>query len=316
MIKNRRAFIIGLKGYKISKKEILFLKKFKPWGIILFSRNIKTIQQVKNLNSHIKKIFSDKNYPILIDEEGGSVSRLNKILISSNFTGQYFGSKYDADRKNFNKYADIYINQISFLLRDLGININNSPILDIKRKISDIIIGSRSFSSNKLIVSKIGKYFIEKFHENKIATVMKHIPGHGLAQVDSHKKTPIVYKNLNYLLKNDFIPFKNQKSLFAMTAHIIYKDIDKNNTATHSKEVISIIRKKIKFNNIIITDDISMKALKFSIKKNTTMAFNAGCNLVLHCNAKMNEMIKVAENSPKLDKFLMKKTLEFYKLVL
>ncbi len=315
MINNRRAFIVGLKGYKISKKEILFLKKFKPWGIILFSRNIKSIQQLKNLNLHIKKIFSDKNYPILIDEEGGRVSRLNKILISSNFTAQYFGTKYRTDRKNFDKYIDIYINQISFLLRDLGININNSPILDLKRGISDIIIGDRSFSSNKLIVSKIGKYFIKKFHENKVATVMKHIPGHGLAKVDSHKKTPLVSKNLNYLFKNDFIPFKNQKSLFAMTAHIIYKNIDKNNTATHSKEVISIIRKKIKFNNIIITDDISMKALKFSIKKNTTMAFSAGCNLVLHCNAKMNEMIKVAENSPKLDNFLMKKTLEFYKLV-
>ncbi len=315
MIKGRRAFIVGLKGLKLSKNEVNFLKKYKPWGIILFSRNISTIHQLKNLCISIRKIFFDKKYPILIDEEGGQVSRLNKILLSTSFSGEYFGKIYQKDKKNFEKYLEIYINQISFLLRDLGININNVPVLDLRRNCSEIIVGNRAFSNNKNIVSNIGKLFIKKFHENKIATVIKHIPGHGLSKVDSHFKMPVISNNLSYLIKNDFFPFKNQNSLFAMTAHIVFKNIDKFYTVTHSKKVISIIRKKIKFKNILISDDISMKALKFSIETNTIKAFNAGCNLVLHCNANMNEMKKVAKNSPKIDKFLMKKTLEFYKLV-
>ena len=315
MIKNRKAFIVGIKGLRLKKKEIFFLKKYKPWGIILFERNIQSIKQVKNLTTEIKKLFSDINYPILIDQEGGTVSRLNNILISSNFSGEYFGNKFLKKNHNFQNLLDIYINQISFLLKYLGININNAPVLDIRRKCSEIIVGNRSFSKNKIKVSKIGKFFIRKFHDKKIATVIKHIPGHGLAKVDSHQKTPIVNQNLRYLIKNDFFPFKNQSSLFAMTAHIIYTDIDRNFTATHSKKVISIVRNIINFKNIIITDDISMKSLKFSIENNTIEAFKAGCNLVLHCNAKMSEMIKVAKNSPKIDNFLMKKTLEFYKLV-
>ena len=109
--------------------------------------------------------------------------------------------------------------------------------------------------------------------------------------------------------------FKNKKSLFAITAHIIYQDIDKKFTATHSKEVIKLIKNKIKFNNLLISDDISMKALKFSIKENTIKAFKAGCDLVLHCNAKHGEMITVAKNSPKVNAFITKKTSQFYKIL-
>ncbi len=315
MIKRRKAFIVGIKGAKLFKDEINFLKIYKPWGIILFSRNIKSIDQARKLTTSIKKIFKDKNYPIMVDQEGGKVSRLNKILLSSSFTGKYFGDRYKNDKKNFSKYVDLYVDQTSHLLRDIGININNSPVLDLRKKCSDIIIGNRAYSSNKKIVSKIGKTFISKFHNNKIATVMKHIPGHGQANVDSHKDTPIISKNLKYLINNDFFPFKNQKSIFAMTAHIIFKKIDNKFTVTHSKKSILIIRNKINFKKIIISDDISMKALKYSIEENTIRAFNAGCNLVLHCNGKMSEMLKVAKNSPKIDNFIMKKTKEFYKLI-
>ena len=112
---------------------------------------------------------------------------------------------------------------------------------------------------------------------------MKHIPGHGLAKVDSHKFTPTVTKNLNYLNKNDFFPFKKKQSYFAMTAHVIYRSIDKLNTATHSKKIIVLIRKKIGFKNILISDDLSMKSLKDDLKTNTIKTFSAGCNLALHC---------------------------------
>ena len=315
MIKYRKSFIVGLKGIFLAKKEIFFLKKYKPWGVILFSRNIKSIEQVQKLIFKIKSIFNDKNYPILIDQEGGRVSRVEKIIITTPFSGEYFGFVYKKKKKNISQHINIYINQISYLLREIGVNINTLPVLDIRRKNANLIISDRSFSNNPKIVKKIGSLFIEKLHKNKIATVIKHIPGHGLAKSDSHISTPKVKNNLKYLIKNDFFPFKNQKSLFAMTAHIIYESIDPILTATHSKKMINIIRNKIMFKNIIISDDISMKALKFSIEENTIKAFSAGCNIVLHCNGKMSEMIKVAKNSPKLDSFLMKKTSEFYKLI-
>ena len=144
---------------------------------------------------------------------------------------------------------------------------------------------------------------------------MKHIPGHGLAKVDSHKSLPIVDKNLNYLIQNDFKTFKNKESLLAMTAHILFKNIDKTNCVTHSKNIIKIIREKIKFKNILISDDISMNALKYSTSKNTLKAFTAGCNIVLHCNANLAEMKKVAKNAPFLDQFLIKKTSQLYKIL-
>ena len=315
MIKSRRSFIIGIKGIKLNRKEISFIKKYKPWGVILFTRNIKTIEQTKRLTNSIRKIYKDKNFPILVDQEGGRVARLNNIILSTAFSGNFFGNIYKKDPKNLNYYLDIYINQISYLLREIGINLNTSPVLDLKVKNTTKIIGDRAFSSNLKIVNKIGDLVIEKFHYNKIGTVIKHIPGHGLAKSDSHIRTPYIYKNLNYLKRNDFKVFKNKKSIFAMTAHIIFSKIDPTNTVTHSKKLINIIRNEINFKNLIISDDISMKSLKFSTLINTEKAFQAGCNLVLHCNARMSEMKIVAENSPKLDNFLLKKTLEFYKLV-
>ena len=197
----------------------------------------------------------------------------------------------------------------------LGININTVPVLDVRRKITNNIIGNRSFSSNPFQVSKLGKICINKFHENSIGTVIKHIPGHGLSKVDSHNKLPIVNHNINLLNKIDFFPFKKQNAFLAMTAHIVYTSIDKKNTATHSQKIIKIIRKKIGFKNIIMSDDISMKALKYSISKNTIQAFNAGCNLVLHCNGKYKEMLMVAKNSPLLSDFVIKKTSQLMNII-
>ena len=315
MISERRAFIIGIKGTKLKNREILFLKKFKPWGVILFSRNINTISQTQELTNHIKKIFKDKYYPILIDEEDGRVSRLRKFIDNSVFSADFFGKLLIKDKKKFNIYFDVYVKQIGHLLNILGININTVPVLDVRRKITNKIIGNRSYSSKAKIVSKIGKFCISNFHKQRIATIIKHIPGHGLAKVDSHKKLPIVNKSLREMNKIDFFPFKNNKSLLAMTAHIMYSKIDKNNTATHSKKVIKLIRKKIGYKNLLLSDDISMNALKYSITENTIRAFNAGCNLVLHCNANYSEMLQVANNSPIINNFVIKKTSQFINII-
>ena len=312
---NRRSFITGIKSITLSVKEKKFLQQYKPWGVILFSRNIKSLKQAKKLTDQIKKIFKDKSYPILIDQEGGRVNRLKKIINTDHLTGEFFGKLYLKDKKKFYNNYKTFIKQTSFLLKSIGANINTLPILDLRLKGSSSIIGDRSFSKNPKTVSKIGDICINNFHSNNIGTVIKHIPGHGLAKVDSHKLTPTVDKNLKYLIKNDFSAFKKKSSLFAMTAHIIYRNIDKTNTVTHSKKIIKLIRDNIKFKNIIMSDDISMKSLKSSIKVNTLRAFDAGCDLVLHCNGNIKEMCDVAINSPPISKFIIKKTSQFYKII-
>ena len=305
---NYRSFIVGIKSTKLSLKEKNFLKKYRPWGVILFTRNIKDIKQTLKLTNSIRKIFNNKKYPILVDQEGGRINILKNIISFDNLTSEFFGKKFISNHKEFKFFYKLFIDKTSYLLKSLGININTSPVLDLRIKGMSNIIGDRSFSRNPKIVSKIGDYCIQYFHQNAIGAVIKHIPGHGLAKVDSHYFTPRVNKDLSFLSKNDFIAFKNKKTFFAMTAHIIFNKIDPNNTVTHSKKMIKLIRNKMNFKNILISDDLSMKSLKYSLKQNTIKAFEAGCNLALHCNGNLKEMTIVANNSPNMNSFLLKKT--------
>jgi beta-N-acetylhexosaminidase len=315
MIKNRKAFIVGLKSYRLSNKEKLFLKKHRPWGVILFSRNINSIHETKALTDDIKKIFNDKKYPILVDQEGGRVNRLNKIISFDNLTSEYFGNLFEKDKMKLNIIYKLFVDKTTHLLKLIGANINTVPVLDLRVDGASNIIGNRSFSKNINTVSKMGDLCIKLFHENSIGTVIKHIPGHGLAKIDSHNFTPIVKKSAKYLNKNDFYPFKNKKSFFAMTGHVVYEKFDKVNTVTHSKKIIHYIRKVIGFKHILISDDLSMKSLKENIKINTIKCFKAGCNLALHCNGNFNEMEIVANNSPLISSFITKKTSQFYKIL-
>ncbi len=312
---NRRSFIIGIKSTKLSLQEKKFIMKYKPWGIILFSRNIKNIKQTSNLTFSIRRIFNDMKYPILIDQEGGRVNRLKKIISFDNLTSEFFGSKYMQNYKEFKFFYKLFIDKTSYLMKLIGANINTAPVLDLRVKGSSKIIGDRSFSKDPKIVSKIGDYCIHYFHKNGIGTVIKHIPGHGRAKVDSHYFTPTINKKESYLLKNDFIAFKNKKTFFAMTGHIIFNRIDEVNTVTHSKKLIKLIRNKIGYKNILISDDLSMKSLKGTLKENTIKTFKAGCNIALHCNGNFNEMKIVGKNSPIINKFILKKTSQFYKIL-
>ena len=312
---NRRSLIVGIKSTKLSNKEKIYLRKYKPWGVILFTRNIKNIKQSLKLTTSIRRIFNDQKYPILIDQEGGRVNRLKNIISFDNLTSEFFGKKYKKNNKEFKFFYKLFIDKTSYLLKLIGVNINTAPVLDLRVSGASNIIGDRSFSKDPKIVSKIGDYCIELFHKNGIGTVIKHIPGHGLAKVDSHNYTPIVYKKKSYLSKNDFVPFKNKKNFFAMTAHIIFNKIDDKNTVTHSKKLIKLIRNQIGFKNILISDDISMKSLKGTLKENTIKTFNAGCNLALHCNGNLKEMEIVGQNSPLINNFILKKTSQFYKIL-
>ena len=312
----RKAAIISISGISLTPQEIKIFKKEKPWGVILFQRNIKSEKQLKKLTSLIKNIMKDKKYPILIDEEGGRVTRLINILDNTTFNQKYFGDIYKINKKIGLTIYKSYINSISMHLRNLGININTSPVLDLHQKKAHGIIGNRSYSKNPIIVNEFGKACIKFYKNNKIATVIKHIPGHGKANVDSHFKLPVIKEELKLLQKNDFKCFKNTKSFFAMTAHILYKKIDDRDNVTHSKIIIKeIIRKKIGFKGILISDDISMKALNYNIAKNSKLAHEAGCNLILYCAGKMHEVKKILKETPYIDAFTKKKTSEFYKFL-
>ena len=210
MIKNRRAFIVGIRSYKLSANEKKFLIKYKPWGVILFLRNIKSIKQTKILTDNIKKIFKDRNYPILIDQEGGRVNRLSNIISFDNLTSEYFGNLYEKDKMKLDIIYKLFIDKTSHLLKLIGVNINTVPVLDLRIKGSSNVIGDRSFSKKVNTVTKMGDLCIKLFHENSIGTIIKHIPGHGLAKVDSHNFTPIVNKSLKYLEKYDFTVFKKK----------------------------------------------------------------------------------------------------------
>ena len=312
----RKAIIIGIKGKSLTRKEKILLKNHKPWGIILFSRNISDFFQLRDLVEEVKYIMRDKHYPVLIDEEGGSVSRLNKIVDLNFFSQEYFAKLYKKNKSSFFHNYKIYIDLLCSIFKKVGININTVPVLDVMRFNTSSVLKKRTFSNDHKLVSVLGKICVDFYTKNKIATVIKHIPGHGLAKSDSHFNLPIVEASKKDLIKKDFFPFKNTKSLFAMTAHILYKSYDSIYPATHSNIVIKeAIRKNINFNGILISDDISMKALKNKLDFNAINALKAGCNIVLHCNGNIDEMTKLLKIMPKIDNFTQKKTSDFYKFL-
>ena len=311
----KKAIIISIKGTTLTKNEKLLLSKEKPWGLILFKRNIKSILQIKNLIKNIKKITKDKKFLILIDEEGSTVSRLKEI-INHNFEANYFGKLYKFDKKIATKLYKNYLKTLCDNLRNIGININTIPVLDVLRNNTNDIIGKRSFSNDKDIVRDLGKITIKECHLNKIVTVIKHIPGHGCSKVDSHQKMPKVNLNIKTLDAIDFYPFKSTNSKLAMTAHILYSKIDSKNVSTFSKKLIyEIIRKKIGFKGIIMSDDISMKALKHDLITNAKKSLLAGCNLVLYCAGNIKDNFKLIKSVPYIDQFTAKKTSEIYKIL-
>ena len=311
----RKAIIISIKGTKLSRLEKILFTKEKPWGVILFKRNLKTTQQIKKLTSQIRIITKDKRFPVMIDEEGKNVSRLSDI-IQHNFSANFFGNIMKIDRNLGSRFTKHYVNSLCKILKYLGININTIPVLDVLRTKTNKIIGNRSFSKDKKIVKRLGELTIKYLHSNKILGVIKHIPGHGFAHSDSHKRLPKVSLSLDKLNQIDFFPFKSSKAKLAMTAHILYSQIDKKNPATLSKKIVNnIIRKKLKFNGILISDDISMKALKYDLLTNARKSLEAGCNLVLYCSGNTKDNFKLIRSLPYIDKFTSKKTSEFYKFL-
>ena len=311
----KKAIIISIKSTKLSIKEKLLLSKEKPWGLILFKRNIKSFSQVKKLINNIRKLTKDRKFPIIIDEEGETVSRLKNIL-SHNINANYFGDLYTFDKKLTLTLYKNYLRMLCKKLREIGININTIPVLDVLRKNTNQVIGKRSFSKKKEIVKILGESTIKELHLNKILAVIKHIPGHGCSKIDSHLRMPKVRLNEKILNEIDFYTFKSTSAKLAMTAHILYSNIDRNNVATFSPKIIKkIIRKKIGFKGILMSDDISMKALKYDLVTNAKKSLAAGCNLVLYCAGNIKDNYKLIKEIPFIDKFTTKKTSEIYRIL-
>ena len=309
----RKAAIISINGPYLTSLEISLLKKDKPWGVILFKRNIISFNQTQKLTNNIRKCMNDPCYPIIIDEEGGNVSRLSQLFSTREYSQLFFGKLYEESKKKGKLIYKYYLETICNILVDLGININTIPVLDLLSKTTHKILKDRVYSKNKKTVTSLGDFCISFLKKKRIATVVKHAPGHGCSNQDSHLKLPIVYKNSQKLLKEDFSLFKNTNSFFMMTAHILYKNVDPKNLATFSDHIIKkIIRKKLNFKGILISDDISMNALSKNLNQNAEKALNAGCNLVLYCNGNIKESSKLLKDLRFIDKFTEKKTYQFY----
>ena len=288
--------ICGISGKELTKEEVHFFQKYNPWGIILFSRNCDSKSQLIALINNLRSL-THKDLPVMIDQEGGRVHRLVYSSDLKLYPANLFGKIYNNNKDEAKEALNLQCKIISKELKDVGININTFPVLDIPRDDESGVIGDRSFSRNKLIVAELGKESMDAYISMGINPVIKHIPGHGRAKVDSHLDLPIVDTSYNELVENDFYPFEFCKSSnLAMTAHIIFSEIDPEYPVTISSKVIKdVIRKYIKFDGLLMTDDISMKALSGNKNLLSIAALEAGCDIVLHCNGNMKEMLSIAE---------------------
>jgi len=296
-----RALIIGVSGTELTAQEVSFLKAFDPWGLILFKRNIEHPQQVKALTEAFRKAVGRPDAPVLVDQEGGRVQRLTKPHWPLYPTGETFGRIGRIDPESAKKAAYLGAYLIGIDLISVGISVDCLPVLDIPVAGAHDVIGDRAYGRDAEIVSVLGRAAAEGLMASGVIPIMKHIPGHGRAGVDSHLDLPIVDAPLS-ALETDFIPFKaNADVPMAMTAHVVYEAIDPQNPATTSKTVIdTIIRGKIGFDGLLMGDDVSMQALKGPIAERATASLAAGCDVVLHCNGHFDEMLDLAAVVPEL----------------
>lgn len=292
------ACIFGCKTLRLTSAEKQFFKESDPWGFILFARNISDADQVRTLTSEIRETVG-RNAPILIDQEGGRVQRLRAPAWSEWLPP--LEQVACTPHGNAARSIELRYRIIAAELYDLGIDVNCAPMLDIATNTSHEIIENRCFGRDADTVSRMGRAAADGLLAGGVLPIIKHIPGHGRANMDSHFELPVLETDLPTLQANDFIPFRNLSDLpMAMTAHIIYTDIDPDRCATQSPAVIKTIRDEMNFDGLIMTDDLSMKALKGSFADRCDASFAAGCDVVLHCNGVMDEMSQVGHAAPTL----------------
>jgi beta-N-acetylhexosaminidase len=284
-----RAVILGCAGETLTADEQHFFGDADPVGFILFRRNCRSPDQVRELVLSLREAIGRGDAPILIDQEGGPVARLRSPHWRLYPSAARLGSLSDSEAKAAARFG---ARLMADDLHSLGITVDCVPVLDLPVPGADPVIGERAYGTEPGRVARLGRAVCEGLLEGRVLPVIKHIPGHGRARVDSHDECPVVETARDELHRTDFAPFRALSGMpWAMTAHIVYMAIDPTAPATLSRRVISeVIRGEIGFDGVLVSDDLSMGALGGEIGERAQRALTAGCDIVLHCNGKAGEM--------------------------
>jgi beta-N-acetylhexosaminidase len=297
-----RAFITGVSGPELNAAEREFIRSQRPWGFILFKRNIETPDQVTRLVSQLRGELGMPDAPVLIDQEGGRVQRLGPPHWPTYPAGAVFGQLYGIDPDLGLAAARLSARLIAADLADLGVSVDCLPLADVPVAGADAVIGDRAYGTEPAKVAAIARAVTDGLEQGGVLPVLKHIPGHGRATADTHFRLPVVETSRAELERTDFAAFQPLADLpMAMTAHVVFSALDPAQPATTSATIIEqVIRRKIGFQGLLMSDDVSMNALAGSIAERTRAIFAAGCDMVLHCNGKLEEMDDVARETPEL----------------
>ena len=296
-----RAFISGLSGLTLTADERTFLREARPWGLILFKRNIQDKNQVIDLVREALHELGGEA-PVLVDQEGGRVQRLGPPHWPLYPAGAAFGVLYDIEPALGLAAARLSARLIAADLTGLGITVDCLPLADVPVPGADAVIGNRAYGTRADKVAAIGRAVTEGLEQGGILPVLKHIPGHGRATADTHFRLPVVDTSKAELERTDFAAFQPLADLpMAMTAHVVFSALDPAHPATTSATIVKqVIRGVIGFQGLLMSDDVSMNALAGSVAERTRAIFSAGCDVVLHCNGKLDEMREVAAETPEL----------------
>jgi beta-N-acetylhexosaminidase len=294
-----KAFISGCAGLALNEEERAFFRHEDPWGLILFKRNIADRDQVRSLTHSFRESVGRADAPVLIDQEGGRVQRMAPPHWRSYPAAAAIEAGLEPSKTE--AVARLVARLIAYDLIEVGITIDCAPVLDVAGEGMHNAIGSRAFSSQPERVAAMGRAVADGLLAGGVAPVIKHMPGHGRARVDSHHELPVVDATLSEL-KHDFAPFAALKDLpMAMSAHLLYTAIDPSRPATASPIVVAeIMRGEIGFEGLILSDDLSMKALTGSFEERAAAVIEAGLDIVLHCNGNLEESRAVASATPML----------------
>jgi len=297
-----RAFITGISGTRLSAAEREFIRSERPWGFILFKRNIETREQVVLLVGELRDAIENPDAPVLIDQEGGRVQRLGPPHWPAYPPGAVFGVLYDIDRALGLTAARLSARLMAADLTELGVTVDCLPLADVPVAGADAVIGNRAYGTEPDKVAAIARAVAEGLEQGGVLPVLKHIPGHGRATADTHFRLPEVDTPKTELERTDFAAFQPLADLpMAMTAHVVFSALDPAQPATTSATIIQqVIRGVIGFQGLLMSDDVSMNALAGSIAERTRAILTAGCDMVLHCNGKLDEMREVAAETPEL----------------
>jgi beta-N-acetylhexosaminidase len=297
-----RAFITGVEALMLNANERAFIRAADPWGFILFKRNIDTPEQVRVLVLELRDMVGWKA-PVLIDQEGGRVQRLGPPYWPKYPPGSFYSTIYDINRAAGLAAAKGGARLIANDLADLGIDVDCLPLADVPVSQADPIIGDRAYGTTAEKVAAIASAIAEGLMQGGVLPVLKHIPGHGRATADSHLNLPVVDTDRATLESSDFAAFKPLAKLpLGMTAHVVFSAIDPLAPATTSGTMVQeVIREHLGFDGLLMSDDVSMNALSGTLAERSRAALSAGCDMVLHCNGKLDEMREVAAAAPTLE---------------